>query len=117
MPLLMALAYVGAVKPLLALAVDWRTPPPVIADRLFHGMARRCAAELSSDAGFDRLFRVPVDDWNATYECAPGWWLDAGSCRSTRVSACRDTLTLAASAPWEVIPGSVTDLCVNEQAQ
>jgi hypothetical protein len=114
MPLLTALAHAGAADALLEAALAWRTPPPLLADQLFYNMARRGAAELLSREGFDRLLRVPEDEWNATYDYEFGWWLDSGFDSETRLLACRDVLALAADPPWSVIPGSLEDMLMVE---
>jgi hypothetical protein len=110
LPLLMALAHAGAVEPLIDLAVEWRTPPPLLVDRLFRGMASRAAATLCGDGRFERLLMIPDDEWNGTYKYAPGWWLDGGPDVPTRLSACRDALALAVTVPWRSVPGSLIDL-------
>jgi hypothetical protein len=115
MPLMMALACAGTSGLLLDLAVEWRTPPPVLADYLFHRMARRCAVELLSQELLEKLFQTPEVNWNSTYRFDFGWWMDAGSDEKKRLQACRYVLALTAQIPWSVIPGSLTS--VNEFTQ
>src|SRR5262249_51793110 len=110
MPLLTALAHAGGVDAALELAIEWRTPLPLLVDRLFRTAARSAAAELHSHPGILRLLRIPENDWNQAFDYDFGWWTDAGSDEGTRLLACRDVLALAVSPPWTTTPGSLADL-------
>jgi hypothetical protein len=115
LPLMMALACVGETELLSELAAEWRTPPPVLADYLFHRMAGSAAAKLRYEKRLDKLFTMTEDEWNLTYEYNFGWWLDAGSEEKRRLQACQYVLALTAELPWSVIPGSLAN--VNEFTQ
>jgi hypothetical protein len=110
LPLLMALAHAGDVQALMDLAAEWRVPPPVVADRLLYVMAQNAAATLCFDDRFGQLCMMSDAEWNASCSYYPGWWLDAGFKARTRLSACRDVLTLAAAVPWKTVPGSLLEI-------
>jgi hypothetical protein len=101
----MALAHGGAAEELSERAVEWRLPPPVLADQAFQAGLRLPASVL------DPLLAVSEQEWSGLYPCDSGWWRDTAGKDTDRRLACEDVLELAANVPWWPLPGSLADAC------
>jgi hypothetical protein len=105
LPLVMALAHGGAAEALSEQAVEWRLPPPLLADQAFQAGLRLPASVL------DPLLAVPEQDWSGLFPWDYGWWRDTATKDTDRRLACEDVLQVAANLPWRPLPGSLADAC------
>ena len=104
LPLLAALAAAGSDEDLARLGVEWRVPPPLLADQLFYrGLA-------AGPAVFERLLDVPEPDWDDLFEYDFCWWKPVSRDPAARVQACANVVAIGANLPWRPMPGSLKDL-------
>jgi hypothetical protein len=105
LPLVMALAHGGMAAELRAQALEWRLPPPLLADQAFQAGLRLPVSVL------DLLLAIPEPEWPGVWPCDFAWWRDAAGKDADRRQACEDVLELAANVPWWPLPGSLADAC------
>jgi hypothetical protein len=105
LPLVIALAHVGAFEELSNLAAEWRLPPPLLADQAFQAGLRLPSLVI------DPLLAIPEQEWSSLYQWDFGWWRDTMGKDIDRRLACEDVLELAANIPWWPLPGSLADIC------
>jgi len=104
LPLLAALAAAGSDEDLARLGVEWRVPPPLLADQLFYrGLA-------AGPAVFERLLDVPEPAWDDLFEYDFCWWKPVSRDPAARVQACANVVAIGANLPWRPMPGSLKDL-------